>query len=122
MQELNQTVGVFSPDKLIIDLTYPQQVGSGVFADQEKSLLIMRGQLLAKNAEGKLTIATAEEKNNLSICLMDTVVEKGTVVEVLLAGAVSANGIIVAEEDDVYKYKEDLRANNIYIKNTIGGM
>lgn len=122
MQELNETVGVFQPDKLILDPTYPQQVGSGVFADQETPTLILRGQLLAKNDTGKLVLAGADNKNHLSVCLMDTMAEKETVVEVLLAGAVNVNGIIVPDGEDVYSYKEDLRANNIYIKNTIGGM
>lgn len=122
MRELNETVGVFQPDKLILDPTYPQQVGSGVFADQATPTLILRGQLLAKNTEGKLVLAGADNKDHLSICLTDTMVEKETVVEVFLAGAVNANGIIVPEGEDVYSYKEDLRANNIYIKNTIGGM
>lgn len=121
MQELNSTVGFYIPDKLILDPTYPQQVGSGVFEDQEESILVQRGQLLAKNEGGKLVKAGAESKEDLSICLMDTFVEKGTVVEVLLAGAVGASGIIVGAEEDVYDYKDELRKNNIYIKNTIGG-
>jgi len=122
MRELNETVGVFTPDKMILDPTYPQQVGAGVYENQETPLLIQRGQLLAKTEDGKLTKATSENKKSLSICLSDTMVEKGTIVEVILAGAVNANGIIVEDGEDVYNYKDDLRANNIYIKNTIGGM
>lgn len=122
MQELFETVGEFTPNKLIIDPTYPQQIGSGVFADQEEPTVIKRGQLLAKDETGKLILASAENKENLSICLIDTVVTNETVVEVLLAGAVGANGVIVGEGEDVYDYKDSLRSCNIYIKNTVGGM
>lgn len=122
MQELFETVGEFTPNKLIIDPTYPQQIGSGVFADQEEPAVIKRGQLLAKDETGKLVLASAENKENLSICLIDTVVTNETVVEVLLAGAVGANGVIVGESEDVYDYKDSLRSCNIYLKNTVGGM
>lgn len=122
MQELFETVGEFTPKKLIIDPTYPQQIGSGVFADQEEPTVIKRGQLLAQDETGKLVLASAENKENLSICLIDTVVTNETVVEVLLAGAVGANGVIVGEGEDVYDYKDSLRSCNIYIKNTVGGM
>lgn len=122
MQELFETVGEFKPNKLIIDPTYPQQIGSGVFADQEEPTVIKRGQLLAKDETGKLILASAENKENLSICLIDTVVTNETVVEVLLAGAVGANGVIVGEGEDVYDYKDSLRSCNIYLKNTVGGM
>ena len=122
MQDLFETVGEFTPNKLIIDPTYPQQIGSGVFADQEEPTVIKRGQLLAKDETGKLILASAENKENLSICLIDTVVTNETVVEVLLAGAVGANGVIVGEGEDVYDYKDSLRSCNIYIKNTVGGM
>lgn len=121
MKELNETVGVFAPDNLLLDPTYPAQIGAGVYKDELTPLLIQRGQLLAKDAEGLLVKATTLSKDSLSICLNDTMVEKGTVVEVLLAGALNASGIIVAEGEDVYDYKDDLRKNNIYIKNTIGG-
>ena len=110
MQELFETVGEFTPNKLIIDPTYPQQIGSGVFADQEEPTVIKRGQLLAKDETGKLILASAENKENLSICLIDTVVTNETVVEVLLAGAVGANGVIVGEGEDVYDYKDSLRS------------
>lgn len=122
MKELFETVGESKPNKLIIDPTYPQQIGSGVFADQEEPTVIKRGQLLAKDETGKLILASAENKENLSICLIDTVVTNETVVEVLLAGAVGANGVIVGEGEDVYDYKDSLRSCNIYLKNTVGGM
>ena len=122
MQDLFETVGEFTPNKLIVDPTYPQQIGSGVFADQEEPMVIKRGQLLAKDETGKLVLASAENKENLSICLIDTVVTNETVVEVLLAGAVGANGVIVGEGEDVYDYKDSLRSCNIYLKNTLGGM
>src|SRR5699024_1879296 len=105
----------------LLDPTYPAQVGAGIFEDVESPTLIERGQLLAK-VGGKLTKATPEKKDNLSICLADTMVDEGTVVEVLIAGALNASGIIVGESEDVYDYKDDLRKNNIYIKNTIGGI
>lgn len=122
MKELNEVVGEFTPDNLLLDPTYPAQVGSGRFSVVEEPTLIQRGQLLAKDAEGKLVKASAENKSSLSICLADTVVETGDVVEVLLAGALNASGIIVGDSEDVSDYKESLRANNIYIKNTIGGI
>lgn len=122
MRELNETVGVFTPDKLSLDPTYPAQVGAGVYEDQVTPLLIQRGQLLAKNDEGKLVKATSANKKSLSICLIDTMVETETVVEVLLAGALNASGVVVDTAEDVYDYKDDLRANNIYIKNSIGGI
>src|SRR5690554_4874637 len=121
MEELNKTVGVFTPDNLLLDPTYPAQIGAGVFEDQETPVLIQRGQLLAKTEEGKLVKATSENKNLLSICAIDTMAEKGTVVEIIIAGALNASGIIVSDDEDAYDYKDDLRANNIYIKNTIGG-
>lgn len=121
MKELHETVGAFQPDNLLLDPTYPAQVGAGVFGDAEEPTLIERGRLLAK-VDGKLVKATEENKDNLSICLADTIVEKETVVEILIAGALNASGIIVGEDEDVYDYKDDLRANNIYIKNTIGGI
>lgn len=121
MKELHETVGTFKPDNLLLDPTYPAQVGAGVFADVEEPTLIERGRLLAK-IEGKLVKATKENKDNLSICLEDTVVGEETVVEILIAGALNANGIIVGEDEEIYDYKDDLRANNIYIKNTIGGI
>lgn len=122
MKELRETVGVFEPDNLLLDPTYPAQIGAGVYEDTEDAVLIKRGQLLAKNETGKLTKATSENKKSLSVCLADTIVEKGTVIEVLLAGALNASGVIVNEGEDVYSFKDDLRENNIYIKNTIGGM
>lgn len=122
MKELHETVGVFKPDNLILDPTYPAQVGAGIYEDQETPLLIQRGQLLAKNDEGKLVKATSANKASLSICLIDTMVETETIIEVLLAGSLNAGGIVVDEAEDVYDYKDDLRANNIYIKNTIGGI
>lgn len=122
MRNLNQTVGEFVPDKLILDPSYPQQVGSGIFAEQLEPLFVGRGQLLAKDETGNLIVATALTKGNLTVCLMDTMVETGTVVEVLVAGAVNAGGIIVGAGESVYDYKDDLRSVNIYIKNTIGGM
>lgn len=120
MDNLIEDVGQFTPEKLILDPTYPQQIGSGIFATQAEPTIIKRGCLLAKNEAGKLVLATAEEKDSLSICLKDTIVHEDTVVEVLLAGAVSAGGVIV-DGADVYDFKDDLRKNNIYIKSTIGG-
>lgn len=121
MKELHESVGAFQADNLILDPTYPAQIGAGVFEDVVEPILIKRGQLLAK-VNGKLAKATTEQKEGLSISLSETIVESGTVVEVLLAGAINANGIIVGEGEDAYDYKDELRSNNIYIKNTIGGI
>lgn len=122
MKELHEVVGEFAPNNLIIDPTYPVQVGSGRFSDVEEPTWIARGQLLAKDEEGKLVKASAENKNSLSINLVDTLVETDDVLELLLAGAVNVSGIVVGEDEDITDYKDELRNNNIYIKNTIGGI
>lgn len=116
---LVQTAGVYQPDNLIVDTSFPVQVGVVTVAANQGTLL--KGSVLGKNAAGTYELANLAGESPIegSVILTDDLVTDETAVvnaQVYISGPFNRNALIFGGEDTVAGHEATLKTNGIYLK------
>lgn len=116
---LVQSAGVYKPDNLIVDTSFPVQVGIVTVAEGQGTLL--KGSVLGKNAEGNFALADSKATEPIlgSVVLTDDLVtdEAATTnAQVYISGPFNRNALIFGGTDTVADHEANLKINGIYLK------
>lgn len=117
--KLVQSAGIYTPDNLIADTSFPVQVGIVSVAANQGTLL--KGSVLGKNAVGQYVLAnsTATEPITGSVVLTDDLITDPAVAvnaQVYISGSLNRKVLIFGGTDTVEKHEENLKINGIYLK------
>ena len=114
---LIQSAGVYKPDNLIVDTSFPVQVGVVTVAANQGTLL--KGSVLGKNTGGAYVLADSSATVPGTVILTDDLVTDSTTTvnaQVYLSGPFNRNALIFGGTDTVEDHEATLKTNGIYLK------
>jgi hypothetical protein len=119
MMNLIQSAGVYKPDNLIADTSFPVQVAIVPVAANQNTLL--KGTVLGKNASNEYVIANTAAAPPIqgSVVLTDDVVTDAAAAvnaQVYVSGPFNRNALIFGGADTSSDHEASLKTNGIYLK------